>query len=27
VRIGFGSDPAHLTGALELVGEVLDEID
>ena len=27
LRIGFGTDPAHLTGALELVGEVLDEIE
>jgi aspartate/methionine/tyrosine aminotransferase len=27
LRIGFGTDPANLTGALELVGEVLDEIE
>jgi aspartate/methionine/tyrosine aminotransferase len=27
LRIGFGTDPAHLTGALELVGEALDEIE
>lgn len=26
VRIGFGHDPAHLSAALALVGEVLDEI-
>ncbi len=26
LRIGFGSDPAHLTSALALVGEVLDRI-
>jgi len=27
IRIGFGTDPAHMTGALELVGEVLDGIE
>jgi aspartate/methionine/tyrosine aminotransferase len=27
LRIGFGTDPAHLTGALELVGEALDGIE
>ena len=27
MRIGFGTDPAHMTGALELVGEVLDGIE
>jgi aspartate/methionine/tyrosine aminotransferase len=26
IRIGFGSDPAHLTRALDLVGETLDAI-
>ncbi|MEN3338906.1 MAG: hypothetical protein V7647_2582 [Acidobacteriota bacterium] len=27
LRIGFGTDPAHLSAALALVGEVLDEIE
>ena len=26
LRIGFGTDPAHLSSALERVGEVLDGI-
>jgi aspartate/methionine/tyrosine aminotransferase len=27
LRIGFGTDPAHLSAALALVGEVLDSVD
>jgi aspartate/methionine/tyrosine aminotransferase len=27
LRIGFGTDPAHLSSALDLVGEVLDRIE
>lgn len=27
LRVGFGADPAHLTGSLERIGEVLDAIE
>lgn len=26
LRIGFGSDPAHLAGALDRVGDLLDRL-
>ncbi len=26
LRIGFGADPAHLTGSLQQIGELLDAI-
>jgi hypothetical protein len=27
LRIGFGSDPVHLSGSLERIGEMLSEIE